>query len=91
MIQWWWSTSDDPVVVMIQIPWLRRLEEEDYLEEDLEMKMTLIWRILEDDDDLKMKKTWRWRQIEDEDDEMIQSIQQRRPVLKIGLKEYLPS
>ena len=65
---------------MIQISWWRRLEEEDDLEDDLNMKKIK-----------KMKNTWRQRRIEYEDAEMIQSIQRRRPVLKIVSKEYLAS
>ena len=55
----WWSSSDEPVVMMMQIhdkeeevTW--RLEDK----EDLKKKMT--WR-LKDEEDLKTKKTWRWR------------------------------
>ena len=98
MIQiWWWCSDDDPIVVMIQIQWWRILEEEDDLEEYLKMKVTWRWRRLEDDEDeedeedkedednLKMKMKMNMKM------KMIQSIQRRRPVLKIVSKEYLPS
>ena len=96
-IQWWWSSSDDPNRVMIEIQWWSRssddpdpmmMSHDDPNREMIHIRrlmMTWRWRWIEDKDDMKISKTW------DADDEMIQLIQRRRPVLKIVLKEYLPS
>ena len=81
MIQWWWSRIDDPNQVMIQIQWwclvmiqiqwwwpvMIQIEwwSRSSDDPDLNMKMTWIWRWLEDEDDLKMQMT-RWSMEEDQ-------------------------
>ena len=84
------ASDDRYLVMMIQIEWWSRSSDDDRWwsrssdDPDLVM-MSHDDPDSENEDDLKTQKTW------DADDEMIQLIQRRRPVMKIVLKEYLPS
>ena len=66
MIQWWWSSNDDPDRVMIQIQWWSRSSDDPDLVMMIQIKW---WCRSEDKDDLKMKMTWRRRWLNDDPDD----------------------
>ena len=76
-IQWWWSSSDDPDPVMIQIQWwcpvMIQIKWRSISGDDVQW-----WSRTSDDLDLMMKMTWRWRWLEDADDLKMQMMKWSR-------------